>query len=356
MGLFDNMLGADQTLFKNELALDYSFIPKLIPYREKQQKYIAQCIKPLFSERNGKNIVVFGAPGVGKTVACKHIFKELEETTDDVMPIYVNCWEAKTTFKIFTDICEQLDLKFIQNKKSEELFKLIQQVLNKKAVVFAFDEIDKVEDFDFLYSILENIYRKTIILITNFRSAVDAMGDRIKSRLMADLLEFQPYNTAETKGILKERMKYAFVPGTWEDGAFDAVATKSAELQDVRVGLHLMREAGTLAEDGSSKKITVDHAKQAIDKIDDFHIKNSGDLVEDERKILNIIKQHSGKKMGDLFKKYEEFGGTLVYRTFQRKVNKLEEGKFVTLERIEGGAAGNTTLVRYSQAKTLSDY
>ena len=39
MSIFDDMLKADESLFKDEVALDYSFIPKLIPYREKEQKH-----------------------------------------------------------------------------------------------------------------------------------------------------------------------------------------------------------------------------------------------------------------------------------------------------------------------------
>ena len=41
MGVFDNILHADQTLFKNVEALDFDFVPKIIPYREEQQRRIA---------------------------------------------------------------------------------------------------------------------------------------------------------------------------------------------------------------------------------------------------------------------------------------------------------------------------
>ena len=130
-----------------------------------------------------------------------------------IIPVYINCWKHNTTFKIFTEACEMLDFKFIQNKKTEELFKMIKQVFNKKSVVFVFDEADKLEDLDFLYMIMEEIYRKTIILITNYREWVTSLEDRIKSRLMPEMIEFRPYNYEETKGILKQRAEYAFHPG-----------------------------------------------------------------------------------------------------------------------------------------------
>src|SRR3989344_4066602 len=252
-GLFKDILGSSETLFKNDVALDYSFQPKIVPYREKEQRLVAACIKPLFEQKSGRNAFIFGQPGVGKTVACRHILKELEEETDDIIPIYINCWQRNTTYKIVAEICELFDFKFIQNKKTEELFKLIKQSLNKKSVVFIFDEADKLEDLDLLYMILEEIYRKSVILITNYREWLVDLDERIKSRLVPEIIEFKPYNYEETKGILKQRMEYAFYPSVFSDDAFELVARKTADLQDIRTGLHLMNEAGLAAASKSSR-------------------------------------------------------------------------------------------------------
>src|SRR3989304_6106955 len=105
MALFDDILKDNESLFMDPVVLDYDYLPKLIPFREKEQKHVALCIKPLFQQRNGKNILVHGPPGVGKTAAIRHIFREIEDTTDDVTPIYINTWQKNTTFKIVIDIC-----------------------------------------------------------------------------------------------------------------------------------------------------------------------------------------------------------------------------------------------------------
>jgi hypothetical protein len=52
MPLFKDILHSDQSLFRNEQALDTEFIPKILPFREKQQRYIASCIAPLLQDRN----------------------------------------------------------------------------------------------------------------------------------------------------------------------------------------------------------------------------------------------------------------------------------------------------------------
>tara|TARA_Y100000310_G_scaffold343975_1_gene454317 strand:+ start:1204 stop:2277 length:1074 start_codon:yes stop_codon:yes gene_type:complete len=357
MALFKDILHSDESLFKNELALDYSFLPKILPHREKQQRYIAATIKPLLSEKNGKNLFIFGAPGIGKTAAMRFVLNEVEEETDDVVPVYINCWQKNSTFKILTGVCEQLGYRLTHNKRTEELFAVVKNILNKKAAVFAFDEVDKLEEIDFLYDILEEIYKKSILLITNDKEWLINLDDRVKSRLLPETLEFKPYNMEETKDVLKQRMNYAFVPGVWDANSFELIVKKTAEAQDIRLGLHLMREAGNIAEDKSNRKITLEHAQAAITKIDQFTIKKSTDLTEDERSILDMVKKNSEKKIGDLYLIYKEAGGNLVYKSFQRKIEKLEKNKFVSVKKTSGGPDGNTSIVKYStETKKLTEF
>ena len=357
MALFKDMLHSEESLFKNELALDYSFLPKILPHREKQQRYIATCIKPLLAGKNGKNLFIYGAPGIGKTAAMKFVLNELEDETEEVTPIYINCWQKNTTFKIIADICEQLGYKLTHNKRTEELFNIVKNILNKKAAVFAFDEVDKLEDFDFLYSVLEEIYKKSLFLVTNYKDWLDNMDDRLKSRLMSEILEFKPYNLAETKDVLKQRVDYAFVPDVLDKDAFELIVKKTAEATDIRLGLHLMREAGNIAEDKASRKITLEHAKAAISKIDEFTIKKISELNEEEQKILNMIKKNSEKKIGDLYNTYKEQGGELVYKSFQRKIEKLEKNKFISVKKLSGGKEGSTSIVKYAtETKKLTEF
>ncbi len=351
MGLFDNVLSANETLIKNEVALDYEFLPKTIPYREREQQYFATCIKPLFTGRSGRNLLIFGPPGVGKTAAVRHVLRELEDETDEVVPLYINCWQCNTSYKVVVEICEQLGYAFTQNKKTTELFKIAIQLLNKKSAVLAFDEIDKAEDFDFLYTLVEEVYHKTIFLLTNYKSWLITLDERIRSRLTPELQEFRSYSALETKGILKERISYAFHDGVWTDDAFALVSEKTAQLKDIRSGLFLLKESALLAEEKAKKQITPEEVSRAIEKLDEFTIKNSAQLTDEEQFIFKIVKEQSGKKIGDLYAAYEKLGGKASYKTFQRKIAKLEEGKFIHVTK-KTGAGGNTTIVE----RKLTDY
>jgi len=346
MGIFNDILKSEESLFKNVIALDYDYIPKLVPFREKHQKHMANCIKPLFSERSGRNLLIHGPPGVGKTVACRHVLKELEEEYDEIEPIYINCWQKNSSYKIMMEICDQLGYKFTHNKKTDELFKIVKDLLNKNAVVFVFDEIDKAEDHDFLYWILEQIYNKSIFLITNYKEWLLNLDERIKSRLTAEMLEFEPYNLQETREIIKQRISYAFNPNVLEANDFESIVKKTYDIQDLRKGLYLLKEAGNLAEDKSLRKITMEQINSAIRKLDDFTINKEEGLDAECRFIFEVIKKHPNEKTGDLYEIYKKNAGKSSLKTFSRKLNKLEEGRFIVKERSGGGSEGNTSIIK----------
>lgn len=357
MSLFKDMLAEGESLFKNEDALDFEFVPKLLPYREEQQKQVARCIAPLLQDRNGENLFVYGAPGIGKTAAMKWVFRDLEEETDDVIPIYLNCWRFNTSYKIVIELCNELGYKFTQNKNTSELMNVLKGLCNKKkGIVFCFDEVDKLEDYDFLYLLIEEIYRKSILLVTNYKSWLLDLDERIKSRLTAEMLEFKQYAKEEIRGILKERIRYAFVDGVWDDAAFEKVVEQTDNLKDIRSGLYLLKESGRVAEEKSSKKILPDYADVAISKLKEFHIKKSDELHDEEQFIFNLCKLNSPKKIGDLFKIYEEQGGKATYKTFQRKIAKLSQNKFISTHKTSGGSEGNTTIISFEPMKKLTEF
>ncbi len=353
MGKFDNILRDEESLFKQEEALSYEYLPKVIPHREKEQEQIASAIRPILKGMNGRNILIHGPPGVGKTAAVRHLLEELDENdefSDKLNLVYINCWEKNTSFKIIEDICNKIGYAFTQNKNTEQLFEVGSQILNKKAAVIVFDEVDKTKDQDFLYSLMMKVSKKTIVMITNYKSWLLDLDERIKSRVMPEQLEFKPYNQNETKDILEKRKEYAFYDDVWEKDAFEYVAEKCFRLRDIRSGLFLMKESGLEAEDEASRKINKKHAEKAVKKLSEFTIKNSEELDSELKFILKIIKENSGKKIGDLYKIYKKNAGEYSYKTFQRKISKLDEGKFITLEKTHSG--GNTTIVN----KKLSDF
>jgi cell division control protein 6 len=347
MGLFDDILHDNESLFINEIALDYDYVPKEIPHRENQQHYIAECIKPLFQKKSGRNLFIFGSPGIGKTVAVKHVLRELNEKTDDIYTIYVNCWKKDTSYKILLDICEQLNYKWVHNKRTDELMKIVSEIVNKKSVVIVLDEVDRVKELDILYNFSEDFYKKCIIMIANSTEWLVKLDDRIKSRLNAEILEFPKYNYDEIYNILKQRVEYAFVRCVLDKEVLDLISEITYEKGDVRTGIFLLKEAGTIAEMRASRKVLIEHAKKAIQKLEDFKIKKTEDFGLEEQKILELIKNNSGMTIKEL---YDIYDGNISYRTFHRKLDELSKNNMISL----GNKNGKSIRVDYN--KTLDEF
>lgn len=347
MPLFKDVVDTVDSIFKNAQVLDFDHHPKLVKHRESQQFAVAACIKPLFSNRNGENVLVYGTSGIGKTLACINVLNELEEETDKIVPIFVNCWQHNTTYKVALNICEQLNYPFTQNKKGTEIFKEIADLLKNKSAVFVFDEIDKAEELDFLYVITENFFKNTIVLITNHKEKLFTMDKRVRSRLSLELVKFPLYGLEEIDDIMRERIQHAFYPKTWSDEAINFAASETYNLGDMRCGLLMLQKAGRLADTQGADQVEKEHITKVLDKIDKHQVKGSSELDGNTRDILDIIKEHRGLSTVNTFKKYQEKGGKLCYRSFHRKIKHLEMNKYIFVERVYGGKNGNSSIIKY---------
>lgn len=362
MGLFDTLLKEHESLFIDTMPLDVDYTPPLIKFREQEQHQIAACIKPLLQHRSGKNVLVMGSPGIGKTVAVKAVLEDLQKQTDEVYTLYVNCWKKDTSYKIALDICQQLGFTFVHNRDTSDLFQEIAKILNKKCAVLVLDEVDMLTDQQVFYHLMEEVYKKTIVMITNDVGWLSTLDSRVKSRLLPEEIDFRTYTATEIKGILQERVRYAFVPNVFVEEAFSLVVAKTTELEDVRIGLRLLREAGEMAEQKASRKILPDHVAAILTRFDGVKKKSEGSLTEGEDVLLKIVQQHSGKTAKQLFDVYSGKGGDKSYSTFHRTLKHLEDGGFLSMKEVSvgnlaKGQKGRTTLVYHnSEVKKLTDF
>lgn len=341
MDFFNTHLKDSESLFKDEMALDPEYMPKLIKFRENEQQHIANTIKPLLKKRTASNLFVTGPPGIGKTLAVKHIIREMEEKglDSEIFLFYTNCWKKDTAHKIILDICDYLNYRFTMNKTTDQLIKEVSTIINKKSAVIILDEVDKLDQtaFSLIYSLLEDIYKKSIILITNNKYYLNKIDKRIYSRLTPGLIEFRSYNEQEIHEILKERVSYAFFPNSLDQEALRLISKKAFELQDVRTGLYLLRESGNIAERKLKKSIDLEDVQQAVSKLSNFKIKT--DLTPEQEMLLEIIKNNAGKTTIDVHPLYDP---KISYRTFLRKIEILEKANLITIKKENLGESKKT--------------
>ncbi len=260
-------LGAEESIFSNIDSLNAEFVPKFLPYREQEQKIIAQTIKPLCEGKCCRNLLIFGKAGIGKTHAVKRVLEDVLSETDNVRGAFVNCWVDSSTLGILGKIAFDLGFNVRNGMTPTELLQRIKARAEEKSIVFVFDEIDKAEDQGFLYSVLEEVTERAIIAITNSKEWLALLDERIRSRFLPQELEFRPYSKAEISGIMRERRKFAFYQETWSPEAISLVDEKTFELSDVRAGIQLMREAGLVAEEKASRIVQLEHVEKALEKL-----------------------------------------------------------------------------------------
>jgi archaeal cell division control protein 6 len=342
MGLFSDILSSEESLFVEPMALDFDYQPSVVRHRENEQTEIVNQIKPLFSKRNGNNLFIVGIPGIGKSVCLKHVLRELNSETDEIHTIFINCWKKDSPFKVVNQICEELGFTWTHNKSYEELLSKALELLNKKSAVIVLDEVDRLTDLKVIYSLLEDVFRRSLILITNHKEFLINLDTRIKSRLAASSLEFYPYKLSQVYDILQQRKDFAFVKDVFDQEAFDLVVNVAFDSRDMRKGLNLLKASGEIAEGRSSRKVEMADVEKALEK-EGLNIK---EISEESEKIYSLVKENNSKSIKDLYEVYSNSGGKKSYRTFHRRLKELEAAKKVKITEVNKGfEEGRTNLV-----------
>jgi Cdc6-like AAA superfamily ATPase len=134
----------------------------------------------------------------------------------------------------------------------------------------------------------------------------------------------------ETESILKNRAQYAFQKEVLDEETFNLILEKTYSLKDIRTGLFLLKEAAEISESKSKRKITIEEAKEAIEKLKNFKIKDSSNLEETEKEILELIKENPEKTTKELFEIYNK---EISYTTFFRKIENLQKSKQISKDK-----------------------
>ncbi len=126
-------------------------------------------------------------------------------------------------------------------------------------------------------------------------------------------------------------------------------------MKDIRVGLYLLKECGNIAEEAGRKKIENEDLEKALNKLDEFKIKN--DLKDDQNIILELIKENNGESISTLSKIYnEKLGLDISYKTFRRRLDNLEKARLIKLEEEFTGMKGKSVNVYFNDVRKLDEF
>jgi cell division control protein 6 len=344
----------ESRIFKNEEILSAEYLPDLLPHRENQIKQLANNLLPATRGRKPQNTFLFGSPGIGKTAVTKFVFKQFEEYSG-VKTFYINCWEYRSAHAILAKIAIELEALALRKGmgKDEILEKIIEGCKKtRKGLVVCLDEVDQLifaED-EALYDLLRiNQYIENpfgIVFVSNNPYVFTNVDPRIRSSLNIESIEFRPYSLEEMKDILHVRMRNAFV--AVEEGVLLLAANAAVNNGgDVRIGLECLMKAGRLAEQEHASKVKVEHVKKILPSIKPVKPEILKErITEDERIILEIVKEKREIFSGELYEQYcRKIETPVTERRFRDFVNHLAEVGLVAVRERKRGIKGKTRVI-----------
>jgi len=336
----------ESTIFKNEDALSFEYLPELLPHREAQIKILAQNIEPAANNRRPQNTFIFGAPGIGKTAVTKFVFREFEENFPNVKTVYINCWDYNTSVAVLSKICEELGI-IVQRRgwaKDEILSRLVEMLAKmKKGIIIALDEVDQLifKDSNALYDLVRiNQYVKIpvgIVFVSNDPLVFSKIEPRIRSSLNIDDIEFKPYTLSEMKDILTERTKLAL--RGFEDGVIILAANHAVKKGgDVRAGLEALMKASKIADDKNESKLKVEHVKKVLQEVTKVKPRILEERIsENEKVILDVLKE-GGFEFRNLYEKYsksvENPGTEKMLRNYLKHLENVKLVKYLKTKKV----------------------
>ena len=216
-------------------------------------------------------------------------------------------------------------------------------------IVICLDEIDRLEEGDLLYDILQtrsNGISTMIIGISNSPSLYNKLDPRTKSRLYPlEEMIFSPYTKEEMRGIVKSKIEDAFYDNCIDNDVIEYISDFTIKKKgDVRIVRETLKRAADSAKKSGDKKIGIKHVSMNLKTTE--HAKASSTikhLSQHEKFILNLIPKN-GTFYPALYQFYKQTDGYLGDRMFRNYVERLHDLKLINMEQRGVGGCKFITL------------
>jgi cell division control protein 6 len=370
-------------IFVNREVMRPSYMPEILPHREKEINDLASVLVPALKGETPSNVFIYGKTGTGKTAVSKFVGKELiikgKEIGKSVNFIYINCEVVDTQYRVLQNIANHFidewnDHIPFTGWPTDEVYSKVKIMMDKEkcVTVIVLDEIDKLKGDEALYSLsrinsdLENA-RVSVIGISNDLKFTEFLDPRVKSSLGEENMVFYPYDAEQLQDILRNRVEVAIKPGTIDQDVIPLCAALSAqEHGDARRALDLLRVSAELADRTNASKITRTFVKKAQNKIENDRIIEVVKTLPNQSKLIlyaiilldkENIKEGITQAMntGDVYDVYKELckktrANCLTQRRTADLISELDMLGIITARVISKGRHGRTREIRMSSS------
>ena len=366
----------DNKIFKDKKPLDHRFLPEKLVHRDDQIKDIAKSWVDVLDGVTPSNVTLYGKTGTGKTAASKFAREQLIEAANNqnvfVKVIYVRCTDFNTEYQVIAELCNKLGRSVPSRGWTKaEVVNTFRDIFKRKSIVkgqlhliVILDEIDILLDKDgdgILYT-LTRTDNVSVLCISNYLDFKNLIKSRVTSTLKDKEIVFPPYGADQLSDILTERAELSFKEDVLDDDVIPLCSAMAAKEEgDARYALDLLKNAGELAFDESSEKVTSDHVKRAKDRIEHNKVTDIiSTLPLQQQRVLEAIlvltKQEEEITSGKLYDEYKEISkkDAVTYRRIFDFINELEMLGIISTNTISRGRGkGRTNIIKLQCDETL---
>jgi cell division control protein 6 len=353
----DDMLGWDESVFREEGVFDSNYLPETFHHRDSQMETLKYSIRPAVRGSRPLNVLANGPPGTGKTTAVMKLFDELGSISD-VRVVRVNCQVNSTRYSVFSRLFEGI-FEYEPPSSGISFKKLFGQITDHlvaedEVMIVALDDVNYLfyesEASDTLYSLLraheEHAGAKVgVILVSSDMDLeiVEELDGRVQSVFRPEEVYFSRYGQTETVDILRERVERGFRRDAVGPDVLDRVAALTDRSGgDLRVGIDLLRRAGLNAEMRGSTEVAAADVDEAYEKAKYVHLsRHLRSLADSERAFLRVLAANDGARAGDVYEAYSEETG-LGYTRYTEIINKLDQLGVIDAEYAEVDGRGRS--------------
>ncbi len=380
--IFGKLLSCDG-VFVNREAMRPTFMPDILPHREREIDNLASILVPALREETPSNVFIYGKTGTGKTAVTKFVGRELlvkgKEIGKKVNFIYINCEVVDTHYRVLQNIANHFIDEWSERIPftgwpTDEVYSKLKKMIEKQGgvIVIILDEVDKLKGDEALYNLsrinteLENA-KVSIVGLSNDLKFTEFLDPRVKSSLGEENMIFPPYDAGELQDILNQRIEIALKPSCIDSDVVPLCSALAAqEHGDARRALDLLRMSAELADRAKAPKITKKHVKLAQNKIEIDRIIEVVRTLPTQSKLilLAILLQDKHNKKtgttgaittGEVYEIYKDLGKrTRTDKLTQRRVadliSELDMLGIITARVISKGRYGRTRDIRISSS------
>jgi orc1/cdc6 family replication initiation protein len=337
---------ASNNLLRDVDPLKPSYLPETVVDRENVVSQLSR-----FEPSSGRNLLLHGPRGTGKTTLAQH-FMQFEDATT----CYISCNRFTTQYQVLKQVYQVLTHEEIgTGHHTSDLQRKIEERTGHRPVVLILDEVDFLLQSDgdsllYYLSRFENRENLSLVLISSNHSSLrEQVEERTYSSLQTTRIGFEPYNGKTVYQLLKNRAEKALKPQSLHREALGYIASTT---QNASQALHWLRTAAENTEERITEEDVASLKDQAYREYVDHLLQP---FTEHHRLVYQAIEELDEESdvvnTGDVYKRYRELcqayeEESLSNRRISDYLKQLELINLINVKYHYGGQKGKTREIK----------